>query len=191
MYMSALLHSSAPCAAPSISPPTPLTHLNFHPYINTASVTLQPASSSKIGPWSLSLRYVQYLIYAYIPSLSSFPLFMHTHTHIFISTHPPTHTQGGTSVPLEKHTVRSIENFSTGKRGATSAEYFLKLGYAVIFLYRPGTACPFARTLQAEVAENVDGDFMEALRVRGELCVCVYVCLFVCVCMCAIFCGIF
>jgi len=32
-------------------------------------------------------------------------------------------TAGGTSVPLEKNTVRSIENFSTGKRGAASAEY--------------------------------------------------------------------
>lgn len=31
-------------------------------------------------------------------------------------------TSGGTSVPLEKNTVRSIENFSTGKRGAASAE---------------------------------------------------------------------
>jgi hypothetical protein len=26
-------------------------------------------------------------------------------------------------VPLEKNTVRSVENFSTGKRGAASAEY--------------------------------------------------------------------
>ncbi len=34
-------------------------------------------------------------------------------------------TSGGTSVPLEKNTVRSIENFSTGKRGASSAEYSL------------------------------------------------------------------
>jgi len=32
-------------------------------------------------------------------------------------------TSGGTSVPLEKNTVRSIENFSTGKRGAVSTEY--------------------------------------------------------------------
>lgn len=31
-------------------------------------------------------------------------------------------TSGGTSVPLEKNTIRSIENFSTGKRGAVSAE---------------------------------------------------------------------
>ena len=31
-------------------------------------------------------------------------------------------TSGGTAVPLEKNTVRSIENFSTGGRGAISAE---------------------------------------------------------------------
>lgn len=31
-------------------------------------------------------------------------------------------TSGGTSVPLEKNTVRSIENFSTGGRGSKSAE---------------------------------------------------------------------
>lgn len=31
-------------------------------------------------------------------------------------------TSGGTSVPLEKNTVRSIENFSTGYRGSKSAE---------------------------------------------------------------------
>lgn len=31
-------------------------------------------------------------------------------------------TSGGTSVPLEKNTVRMIENFSTGGRGAISAE---------------------------------------------------------------------
>jgi phosphopantothenate---cysteine ligase (ATP) len=35
-------------------------------------------------------------------------------------------TSGGTSVPLEKNTVRSVENFSTGTRGALSTEYFLK-----------------------------------------------------------------
>ena len=31
-------------------------------------------------------------------------------------------TAGGTAVPLERNTVRSIDNFSTGKRGALSAE---------------------------------------------------------------------
>ena len=30
---------------------------------------------------------------------------------------------GGTTVPLESRTVRFIDNFSVGTRGATSAEY--------------------------------------------------------------------
>lgn len=45
-------------------------------------------------------------------------------------------TSGGTSAPLEKNTVRSIENFSTGYRGALSAEYFLKEGFYVIFYHK-------------------------------------------------------
>ena len=32
-------------------------------------------------------------------------------------------TSGGTTVPLENQTVRFIDNFSAGTRGATSAEY--------------------------------------------------------------------
>ncbi|CAG8619777.1 14798_t:CDS:2 [Racocetra persica] len=32
-------------------------------------------------------------------------------------------TSGGTTVPLENNTVRFIDNFSAGTRGATSAEY--------------------------------------------------------------------
>jgi phosphopantothenate---cysteine ligase (ATP) len=52
-------------------------------------------------------------------------------------------TSAGTSIPLEKNTVRSIENFSTGKRGAISAEYFLKMGFAVIFLHRKNSLQPF------------------------------------------------
>ncbi|KAG0015349.1 hypothetical protein BGZ81_011727, partial [Podila clonocystis] len=39
-------------------------------------------------------------------------------------------TSGGTTVPLETLTVRFIDNFSAGTRGATSAEYFLQQGYA-------------------------------------------------------------
>lgn len=42
-------------------------------------------------------------------------------------------TSGGTTVPLERNTVRYIDNFSGGNRGASSAEYFLAEGYAVIF----------------------------------------------------------
>ncbi|KAK3330976.1 phosphopantothenate-cysteine ligase-like protein [Apodospora peruviana] len=54
-------------------------------------------------------------------------------------------TSGGTTVPLEKQTVRFIDNFSAGTRGATSAEYFLDAGYAVIFLHRQFSLLPFSR----------------------------------------------
>ncbi|KOS18168.1 Phosphopantothenate--cysteine ligase CAB2 [Escovopsis weberi] len=54
-------------------------------------------------------------------------------------------TSGGTTVPLEKQTVRFIDNFSAGTRGATSAEHFLRAGYAVIFLHRQFSLLPFAR----------------------------------------------
>eukprot|EP00258_Populus_trichocarpa_P041706 XP_024457725.1 phosphopantothenate--cysteine ligase 2 isoform X2 [Populus trichocarpa] len=50
-------------------------------------------------------------------------------------------------VPLEQCCVRYIDNFSSGHRGATSTEYFIKAGYAVIFLYRRGTFQPYCRSL--------------------------------------------
>ncbi|CAE7145295.1 unnamed protein product [Rhizoctonia solani] len=54
-------------------------------------------------------------------------------------------TSGGTTVPLELHVVRFLDNFSAGTRGATSAEYFLKSGYAVIFMHRQFSLQPFSR----------------------------------------------
>ena len=54
-------------------------------------------------------------------------------------------TSGGTTVPLENQTVRFIDNFSAGTRGATSAEYFLQEGYAVIFLHRQYSLLPYSR----------------------------------------------
>ncbi|WVR00034.1 hypothetical protein IAU59_007176 [Kwoniella sp. CBS 9459] len=54
-------------------------------------------------------------------------------------------TSGGTTVPLESNTVRFLDNFSAGTRGATSAEYFLSQGYAVIFLHRLHSLRPFSR----------------------------------------------
>lgn len=54
-------------------------------------------------------------------------------------------TSGGTTVPLERQTVRFIDNFSAGTRGATSAEYFLSAGYAVIFLHRQFSLQPYSR----------------------------------------------
>lgn len=41
--------------------------------------------------------------------------------------------------------MRFLDNFSAGTRGATSAEYFLKAGYAVIFLHRTHSLRPFSR----------------------------------------------
>ncbi|KAG6853451.1 hypothetical protein C0991_004309 [Blastosporella zonata] len=42
-------------------------------------------------------------------------------------------------------TVRFLDNFSAGTRGATSAEYFLQAGYAVIFMHRQFSLQPFSR----------------------------------------------
>lgn len=52
---------------------------------------------------------------------------------------------GGTTVPLESNTVRFIDNFSAGTRGATSAEHFIANGYAVIFLHRQFSLLPYSR----------------------------------------------
>ena len=41
--------------------------------------------------------------------------------------------------------VRFVDNFSAGTRGATSAEYFLENGYAVIFLHREHSLLPYSR----------------------------------------------
>ncbi|KAI9637440.1 putative phosphopantothenate-cysteine ligase [Dioszegia hungarica] len=54
-------------------------------------------------------------------------------------------TSGGTTVPLESNTVRFLDNFSAGTRGATSAEYFLAAGYAVVFFHRLHSLRPFSR----------------------------------------------
>uniref|UniRef100_A0A8C2EGD7 Phosphopantothenate--cysteine ligase n=1 Tax=Cyprinus carpio TaxID=7962 RepID=A0A8C2EGD7_CYPCA len=54
-------------------------------------------------------------------------------------------TSGGTKVPLESRTVRFLDNFSSGRRGASSAEYFLDSGYAVIFLHRHRSLYPYTR----------------------------------------------
>ena len=68
-------------------------------------------------------------------------------------------TSGGTTVPLENQTVRFIDNFSAGTRGATSAEYFLEEGYAVIFLHRQYSLLPYSRHYSHST--NCFLDFME------------------------------
>ena len=58
-------------------------------------------------------------------------------------------TSGGTRAPLEGNAVRFLENFSTGQRGAASVEYLLAHGYAVVFLYRRGSAEAYQRHFAA------------------------------------------
>ncbi|KAL2296642.1 hypothetical protein Nmel_015966 [Mimus melanotis] len=56
-------------------------------------------------------------------------------------------TSGGTQVPLEARAVRFLENFSSGRRGAASAEQLVRAGYSVCFLHRARSVFPWARAL--------------------------------------------
>jgi phosphopantothenate-cysteine ligase len=57
-------------------------------------------------------------------------------------------TSGGTTVPVERNTVRFIDNFSTGLRGARLAEYFLEQpDYKVLFIHRKGSSFPYLHRL--------------------------------------------
>ncbi|XP_022065496.1 phosphopantothenate--cysteine ligase [Acanthochromis polyacanthus] len=70
-------------------------------------------------------------------------------------------TSGGTKVPLESRTVRFLDNFSSGRRGAASAEYFIDSGYAVIFLHRHRSLYPYSRMF-------LTINMLDALQFRGE-----------------------
>lgn len=74
-------------------------------------------------------------------------------------------TSGGTTVPLENNTVRFIDNFSAGTRGASSAEQFLKNGYSVIFLHREFSLTPFNRFF----THNVDSCFLDYFDSSGTI----------------------
>lgn len=69
-------------------------------------------------------------------------------------------TSGGTKVPLESRTVRFLDNFSSGRRGASSAEYFIDSGYAVVFLHRHRSLYPYTRMF-------VTMNMLDALQFRG------------------------
>mmetsp|Transcript_28408 Transcript_28408/g.76952 ORF Transcript_28408/g.76952 Transcript_28408/m.76952 type:complete len:509 (-) Transcript_28408:138-1664(-) len=60
-------------------------------------------------------------------------------------------SSGGTAADLEINSVRCLDNFSTGKRGAISVEEFLRRGYAVIHLWRKGSASPYGRVLSQSI----------------------------------------
>ncbi len=69
-------------------------------------------------------------------------------------------TSGGTTVPLERRCVRFIDNFTTGSRGALSAEEFLKRGYAVLFLTRDQSYQPFGMELGDDTPVEVLNKFL-------------------------------
>ena len=62
-------------------------------------------------------------------------------------------SSGGTAVDLDG--VRTLENFSTGLRGAAAVEEFLERGYAVLHLWRTGSAAPFGRVVQQQLGLTV------------------------------------
>eukprot|EP01084_Bolivina_argentea_P091741 165125_1 len=64
-------------------------------------------------------------------------------------------TSGGTTVPLEKNTIRFIDNFSGGTRGSASVEYFLQNNCNVIFLQRKGSISPFIRHISNYLNVNL------------------------------------
>jgi hypothetical protein len=80
-------------------------------------------------------------------------------------------TSGGTTVPLEKNMVRCIDNFSTGERGAQSAECFLAQGYKVIFLHRLKSTMPFTSSFRNQYSSYFDSKLYSNLEVTdGKTC---------------------
>jgi phosphopantothenate-cysteine ligase len=77
-------------------------------------------------------------------------------------------SSGGTKVALERNTVRYIDNFSSGLRGAASVEHFLSQGYAVIYLRREGSRAPFARHFQDSTSLFFDDAFLRKLEVQED-----------------------
>ncbi|KGG52640.1 DNA / pantothenate metabolism flavoprotein [Mitosporidium daphniae] len=69
---------------------------------------------------------------------------------------------GPTAVPLEQNTIRLLDNISTGQRGAVSAEYFLAMGYYVIFFHRTNTKLPFIRQVTSEDISSFAGTHFSA-----------------------------
>ena len=80
-------------------------------------------------------------------------------------------TSGGTSVPLEKNTVRSVENFSSGTRGALSAEEFLRQRETawVIYFHRdkPSSKMPFSVGIDINsLVRSNDSDSLQIQKIQ-------------------------
>ncbi len=77
-------------------------------------------------------------------------------------------TSGGTATDIEVRAVRYLDNFSTGLRGAISVEELLKRGYAVIHLWREGSAAPYSRVL-SQLLGAQQGNHALAFEALGKL----------------------
>ncbi|KAF9178124.1 hypothetical protein BGZ51_007123 [Haplosporangium sp. Z 767] len=133
-----------------------ISHGGEHYFASGAST---PTSSSSPGPLSAEVYFASHVApKSLAENAKKIKTFVDKHMHegrrvVLV-------TSGGTTVPLETHTVRFIDNFSAGTRGATSAEYFLEEGYAVIFMHRQFSLQPFSRHYSH--ARNCFLEFMEA-----------------------------
>lgn len=80
-------------------------------------------------------------------------------------------TSGGTTVPLEVNAVRFIDNFSRGERGAASAECFLHMNYAVVYLHRKGSTVPFSKSFRTTISLGIDANFLSKVQFnqQGEI----------------------
>jgi len=77
-------------------------------------------------------------------------------------------TSGGTTVPLEKNTVRFLDNFSRGERGASSTEGFLAQGFYCLFLHRKGSIVPFTREFRHSISQTIDHSLTRAFSLHEE-----------------------
>jgi len=86
---------------------------------------------------------------------------------------PSSFISGGTLIPLERNTVRYLDNFSGGGRGSASVEHFIENGYAVIFLHRKNSLQPYQRHLMLlkddEFLDHVKWDLeKDAIQVQSD-----------------------
>ncbi|ESL08366.1 hypothetical protein TRSC58_03931, partial [Trypanosoma rangeli SC58] len=73
-------------------------------------------------------------------------------------------TSGGTVVPMEVNAVRYLTNFSTGSRGAATAEALLQRGWACVFLYHENSTRPFRRHLDQMSTEQLFAELAAPVR---------------------------
>ncbi|KAK3820785.1 MAG: DNA/pantothenate metabolism flavoprotein [Linnemannia elongata] len=164
--------ASAQLNHPTPIKPSPLngTHLSSDSHANGVngqqhyvpslpSGASTPASTASPGPVSAEVYFASHVAPKSLPeNAEKIRTFVDRHMHegrrvVLV-------TSGGTTVPLETQTVRFIDNFSAGTRGATSAEFFLEEGYAVIFMHRQFSLQPYSRHYSH--TRNCFLEFMEA-----------------------------